>query len=664
MSNVIREIWSNITLLADYRSGSLRDYSPLARHGTIVGTDVRFSPLGAHFSGTGRIVHPDHVAGRQTTGSIVVLTSFNTVSTLEQRFFDAGDAGGNRIRLYAIAGSTQLRIVAGGITSFSAITLPGSKCVAVSTYEGGATKPVFWIDGSTSYTGSANASPTAYACPVTIGNMYNGTLPCLAPIAAVLETNRPLDANEHAAVFAELQNRVWPARPYEVVAPKSLVTSNTRGLVGSWDPGATARGVCPDLSDTGATGTVTGTGNLWVEDSPLGKVARVDGARGIDCGAFAAPKGVSALTISAWMKRTALTTGGIGVGFHNSTTQRTNMVTSGATHYWIVANGTNAYGSYALNDVLWHHFVLRFDGAGVGNAQRLRGWIDGQEVTLAYTDTIPATTSAAAGNWNIGVVSGNQLGSGGPVSVWNRALDPAEIVQEYRRANAAGFKSDWGVPVSSAARGGVIGTELETTGWRFGDTTGRWFVDTSTVQGQPVKTIRCSTGGANVALYRDSRAQGGSAQDAAYGTWDMTLTIPAASGINWHFVTTIPVILGGAGGNQGYSVQASATGAIAIFRMNNGVIISTIKQTAAGFLAINTFYRLRITRDFKGLWTAKVLGGAYSAWTELPDTGAGPFVNPDNTYTVSNYQVLGALTGLVVSLGTTAGNYSFAKSVK
>lgn len=39
---------SCVTLFADFRSGTCRDFSPLARHGSIAGTDVRFSPQGAH----------------------------------------------------------------------------------------------------------------------------------------------------------------------------------------------------------------------------------------------------------------------------------------------------------------------------------------------------------------------------------------------------------------------------------------------------------------------------------------------------------------------------------------------------------------------------------------------------------------------------------------
>lgn len=661
MGSILRSIDSaSITLLADYRSQTARDFGPLARHGTFPAGLVTFGVDGARFSGVGRIVHPDHVAGRNTTGSIVILAKTIDKGATRQDIYGARDAGGTRIIFYH---NTNIALYDGTTIRTKAGTLVGYTCIAINYTAG--TTPELYSNGVASGNFSGVLTPTANDAPITVGAAYDGTNGCSFPIACVLETSRPLTANEHAKVYAELSQRAWPAVPYCVVAPNSLVTSNRRGLVGSWNPGTTSQGTCYDLSDTGATGTVTGTGNLWVENSPLGKVARVDGAKSIDCGAMAPLKGVAACTIAQWIKRTALTTGGFPCGFFSAGTQRLGLGYSGADLFWMVATGDNSYGSYTVNDLLWHHLVLRFDGAGVGNAQRLRGWVDGQEVTLAYTLTIPATTTIAAVNWNLGGVSGlgNQLGQGGPCAVWNRALDPAEIVREYQRARPAGFKSDWGTPVSTAVWGGVVGTELEQTGWRFSDTTGRWWVDTSTIEGRVIKTMRCSTGGALVALYRDTKTMGMTPQEAAYGTWDISFMIPAAAGVNWHFISTISTLFAGAGGNNGYAIQAGASGAIALYRMVGGIITSAIKETAAGFLSINQFYRLRVTRDFKGLWTAKVLGGAYTGWTELPDTGAGPFVNPDNTYSVANYQVLGALTGLTVSLGDIAGANALAKGL-
>jgi hypothetical protein len=654
MSNVLQTLLNNgqVTLFADYRRGDLRDLGPLQRHGTIAGTDVRFSPQGAHFTGTGRIVHPDHVAGRNTTGSIVVLAKTVGKGATWQDMFGARDAGGTRIVFYhntniALYDGTTIRTLAG--------TLIGHSCVAIN-YTAGVI-PALYINGVSGGNFSGVLTPTANDAAITVGAAYDGTNGCSFPIAAVLETNRPLDANEHAAVFAELQNRAWPARPYCVVAPKYLVTSNRRGLVGSWDPGATDRGICPDLSDTGATGTVTGTGNLWVEDSPLGKVVRVAGVKAIECGTYTAVKNVAAVTIAAWVKRTAITTGGFPVGFFSSTLQRLGIGATGTDWYWMVATGANSYGAYTLNDTLWHHFVLRYDGTQADNATRLRGWVDGVEVTLAYTSTIPAVTSSVGSNWSIGCTSaisglGNTLGSGGPCAVWNRALDPAEIVQEFRRARAAGFKSDWGTPVSTAARGGVVGTELETTGWRFSDTTGRWWVDTSMVQGQVIKTLRCSTGGA---VYQATATTGQSTAEAAFGAWEFSFYKGADGNAMSLMLAAATTGVLGDGVLNGYCFYVSNGEVVNVNRVTAGNPVSVVLTTGATLISNTTWYRARVTRDFFGNWSMRLrpAGGAWSA--------AYNSSSPDLVYTTSLYRSIDIDAGDMISLGGVNGGAAINK---
>jgi hypothetical protein len=510
---------------------------------------------------------------------------------------------------------------------------------------------------------------------VVVGNYYTGSSNVSTfSIAAVLETNIQLTPDQHAQVYAELQSRVWPQRPGGRTTVDMRVNPHRANLV--WAPqlhAPPAHNVQVDALPAVASN------NAIVDASPFGRHAKIHSTHDLPLyqvdaiGGSYQYRGTYHITANAgltWTKANDFTmvavvrpdsffnypaVGGLNAYWTMYFTEVT-PTTASLCHY----NGVSDFVCPGVTILKDHLYFL----ANVVNPDNsVSFYVDGKFV---------ATVAGLAGGFGLSTFV---AGSNGGYDFWGKIYrceiyDLALTAQEVQdlfvqsRLKAVGYKSDWGVPVSSAARGGTIGTELESTGWRFSDTTGRWFVDTSTVQGQPVKTIRCSTGGANVALYRDSRAQGESAQDAAYGTWDMTLTIPAASGINWHFVTTISTILAGAGGNNGYAVQASATGAISIYRMTSGVIAAAIKETAAGFLTTSVPYSLRVTRDFKGLWTAKVLGGAYSVWTELPDTGAGPFVNPDNTYTASNYQVLGALTGLVVSLGTRAGNFALSKQLK
>jgi hypothetical protein len=77
MRSVIKGLIGNgqVSLFADYRRGDATDFSGLSRTG-VVTDPVTFDRNGAHFSGVGRIVHPDHVSGRNTTGSVVILGQF------------------------------------------------------------------------------------------------------------------------------------------------------------------------------------------------------------------------------------------------------------------------------------------------------------------------------------------------------------------------------------------------------------------------------------------------------------------------------------------------------------------------------------------------------------------------------------------------------------
>jgi hypothetical protein len=301
--------------------------------------------------------------------------------------------------------------------------------------------------------------------------------------------------------------------------------------------------------------------------------------------------------------------------------------------------------------------VLRFDGSQPTNATKLRGWVDGAEITLAYTLNIPATVTAAAVNWKIGGLLGlgNASGSGGPVSVWSRALSPEEIVREYQTARTVGTKSDWGSSVSTAVRGGTAGEYLENTDWQFAEAVARYRISTSTHDGETVKTMVCTTGGA---LYRPVSQLGQSPQEAAYGMWEISFYKPAGGGVSWQFISDLPAVAG----FNGWTLMVGT--ALALYHMTGGIIQTAAVESALGYIADSTWYRVRITRDRLGNWGLWIRGGAYAGWTVVPSLGVGaPHVNPDNTYTSSLYQVMNNGVGQIISLGTVAGNDAVVKTL-
>lgn len=98
----------------------------------------------------------------------------------------------------------------------------------------------------------------------------------------------------------------------------------------------------------------------------------------------------------------------------------------------VLAGGSSDYAEIAVGDVGWHRVVARFDGAGAGNAQRLRLWLDGTEQTgveITHGGTVPATLTPDVGCYLLNNVAQNDpmLGDLAAVLRWQSALAPTVI---------------------------------------------------------------------------------------------------------------------------------------------------------------------------------------------------------------------------------------------
>lgn len=81
---------------------------------------------------------------------------------------------------------------------------------------------------------------------------------------------------------------------------------------------------------------------------------------------------------------------------------------------------------------------------------------------------------------------------------------------------------------------------------------------------------------------------------------------------------------------NGYCLRLAADESIRLIRMSAGVE-TQIDTTAAGFIAINTEYEIKITHDWAlHMFTFYIRGGAYADWTQFFQWGLG-------IYTSSNY---------------------------
>ncbi|MFQ5552085.1 MAG: LamG domain-containing protein, partial [Gemmatimonadales bacterium] len=127
----------------------------------------------------------------------------------------------------------------------------------------------------------------------------------------------------------------------------------------------------------------------------------------IDAGDINAMDGVSKLTVTAWLKPSALSQFQSPLRKGGGDTAQMRM-TPGSPSTGIRAklgNGADTYGetgSIPLSNGTWGHWAMVFDGAGATNDDRLKMYFDGVEKPMTFSGTIPATTALTADVLEIG----------------------------------------------------------------------------------------------------------------------------------------------------------------------------------------------------------------------------------------------------------------------
>jgi hypothetical protein len=61
--------------------------------------------------------------------------------------------------------------------------------------------------------------------------------------------------------------------------------------------------------------------------------------------------------------------------------------------YFDIRNGSATYGSSTQNITGWNHIAMVFDGSLSGSANRCKGYLNGNQLSLVFAGTIPSTTS-------------------------------------------------------------------------------------------------------------------------------------------------------------------------------------------------------------------------------------------------------------------------------
>ncbi len=204
-----------LKLYHDYRTGRLDDLSGNGNDGT--STSTSWTKKGLDFSPTAsRVDVADSAELQVTEGTIVILTPPITIQRPNQYVLIKRDGGGTNYQFYL--NTSQMVLYDGaGSSTLAAVSVLGSRCVAVSFASGETAS--FYSDGILKGSGVGTVAITTDDAPVKIGNSVGNNLPFGQPISAALIFSRKLTALEHAKLFSELENTVFPTKPHAKALP-------------------------------------------------------------------------------------------------------------------------------------------------------------------------------------------------------------------------------------------------------------------------------------------------------------------------------------------------------------------------------------------------------------------------------------------------------------
>lgn len=420
-------------------------------------------------------------------------------------------------------------------------------------------------------------------------------------------------------------------RPQFKTFPSLRPNSNEEGLVGAWDFGDPVNGVCPDLSGNGNNGTIYN--GPCVTSTPLGRgLDLVSGTKYVDCGAGSTLDITGSLTISAWIYPTTVAgTEPLVFKFNAPNGYYVWLSTAGNIEFVTLGTSTTilSVASSALRLNAPNHLVFTYDPNGGANNKRI--YLNGNIIAQA-TITGSINSAAATSLWwsryaaNYGdyiIISG---------SIYNRAISESEVRAKYLKAKSAMWRAGYGVGVSSADEGGILndtlGKQSGDTGIRFGDTVGRWRIETDTIQGKLCKVVTCKTAGL---LYIPTAYFGQNTTEAAFGTWEWWWLKSLDATTYYLGVIASAIANPYDAAYNGYAVVFSASERWGLYRYNAGVQ-AALFTTNASYMALGTWYKNKLTRTPAASFTGYMNDN-------LVDVTGGAGTNPvvDVTHTTASY---------------------------
>ncbi len=177
-------------------------------------------------------------------------------------------------------------------------------------------------------------------------------------------------------------------------------------------------------------------GIIYGATTVVGKLRNALGFDGIDdyvnCGTLFDV--TNKLTVMCWVKSL---TGAFGnlVGKFETFSKRWHVFVYDSQNkiYWNIggANYATSPSNVLLNS--FHHIAMVYDGNLIGNENRLKGYIDGVQVSLSFTGTIPSVMPTIVGNVLVGRHSTTDYfkGSLSEIRVFSKALTEQEVITSF-----------------------------------------------------------------------------------------------------------------------------------------------------------------------------------------------------------------------------------------
>ncbi len=206
-----------------------------------------------------------------------------------------------------------------------------------------------------------------------------------------------------------------------------------------------------DANDsTGTKNGVLQNGATATEAGKIGNAFSFNGTNQFaNMGSVIPTTGISAMTISAWVKNAGGTNiQGIAGWWNGSNGIGISSNPSGAGTIYFVAGAGSSYGQVAIPTSDWTYITLVYDGSLTGDSNRLKGYVNGVQQTLSFpSGSIPSSFSTS-GDLVIGKTDNFTdrywKGKIDEVKIYSRALNNTEVQRQYLEGSSdvAWYKAD------------------------------------------------------------------------------------------------------------------------------------------------------------------------------------------------------------------------------